>query len=116
MRRQLEKVERRISKNGHYEVLFSSIEKSTGRCETDGLPASAPPVTCLQSDTSVIRSASPEAGFLSFPVLAIKYSGSFPKIQGAEPHRLRVHLLESRCGAEQSAVLSFFPALPSSVL
>lgn len=64
MGRQLEKVERRISKNGHYEVLFSSIEKSTGRCETDALPASAPPVTCLQNDTSVIRSASPEAGVL----------------------------------------------------
>lgn len=71
---------RRISKHGHCEVPFSSIEKSTVRCETD-----APLVTCLQSDTSVTRGASPEASFLSFPVSAIKYSVSFPRNQGAGP-------------------------------
>lgn len=42
-------------------------------------------MTCLQSDTSVTRGASPEAGFLSFPVSAIKYSVSFPRNQGAGP-------------------------------
>lgn len=71
---------RRISKHGRCEVPFSSIEKSTDRCETD-----APLVTCLQSDTSVTGGASPEAGFLSFPVSAIKYSVSFPRNQGAGP-------------------------------